>query len=125
MAAPLIAIPALVSALITALGVCAKWIIEHTHIVKIVIVCGLLITAFESGLKAYTWLFQHFQNFLTSLGSFPAGGGGNLSLLAKVNYCIPLSEMLSLLAVYITFASMCLSFKGVLCLYRAIPFKSA
>lgn len=124
MAAPLIAIPALVSALITALGVCAKWIIEHTHIVKIVIVCGLLITAFESGLKAYTWLFQHFQNFLKSLDGFNAGGG-NLSLLAKVNYCIPLSEMLSLLAVYITFASMCLSFKGVLCLYRAIPFKSA
>lgn len=124
MAAPLIAIPALVSALITALGVCAKWIIEHTHIVKIVIVCGLLITAFESGLKAYTWLFQHFQNFLKSLDSFHAGGG-NLSLLAKVNYCIPLSEMLSLLAVYITFAAMCLSFKGVLCLYRAIPFKSA
>lgn len=127
MALPAVAlVPAILSAIWTGLVAIVKWCVDHYHIVKIVIVCTLVITAFWLGVKVYSYLIETLTGYFSDLSAAsPSGVQGTAAILAKANYVLPVSEMFALLAVYITFASLCLSVKFVLMGYKAIPFKNA
>lgn len=117
---------ALGTALVSALVAAAKWIVDHMHIVKIVIVCTLIVAAFKAGKYAYGVLVESVSNYFDSLSaSAPSAVSASASFLAKANYVLPISEMFALLAVYVTCAGFCLGLKCVIAAYKAIPFKSA
>lgn len=127
MAAPIVAlIPAILTAIWAGLVTVVKWCIDHYHIVKIVIVCSLITAAFWLGVKVYSALMSTLQEYFSEIAAAsPSGTSGTVDILAKANYVLPVSEMLALLVVYVTFASLCLSVKFILMGYKAIPFKNA
>ena len=127
MAAPLVALlPAILSALWAGLVVCFKWLIDHAHVIKIVGVCILITAAFKLGRFAYSALVDTVDSYLGDIAAnAPQGRAAAFSVLAKANYCLPVSETFALLLVYVTFASLCLGLKFVIAGYKAIPFKSA
>lgn len=127
MAGPVVvALPAFLSALWVGLVACFKWLIDHAHIVKIVGVCILITAAFKVGLMAYTWICGAVGEHLQAIrDSAPTAVNTTFSLLAKVNYCVPVSETFALLAVYVSFAGLCLGLKFAIASYKAIPFKQA
>lgn len=119
-------IPAFLSALWVGLVACLKWLVNHAHIVKIVAVCALIVAAFKVGIIAYTAICSTVTTYLNRLNdSAPHGVSTTFSLLAKVNYCVPVSETFALLAVYVSFAALCLGLKFAIASYKAIPFKNA
>lgn len=125
--APIVAIvPAILAGLWSGLVGIAKWCVEHYHIVKIVIVCTLITMAFYFGRKAYIFFNDLLKEHLNQIAaSTPTGPGAGVSILAKANYVLPVSEMFALLSVYLTFAALCLSLKFIIMGYKAIPFKNA
>ena len=127
MAAPAaLAIPALLSALWTGLVVCFKWLIDHAHIAKVTVVCIIITSSFWMGVKIYTQFVALLNARLSSLSSsVPSGVSVSLDILAKANYCLPVSEMLALLAVYISCWGLCMGLRFMISMYRNVPFKSA
>ena len=128
MAAPLVALlPAFLSALWAGLVVCFRWLIEHAHIAKIVLVCLLIIAAFRVGLFAHGWVMDSVTDYLMHIEEIAPTSSPSpvVSFLAKANYCLPISEMFALLSVYISFCGFCLGIKFLIASYKAIPFKSA
>ncbi len=127
MAAPLVvAVPAILSALWTGLVICCKWLVDHAHIAKIVTVCILISTSFWMGRKIYVALVSFLNTQLRSMAnSVPHGVSSSLDILAKANYCLPVSEMLALLSVYVSCWGLCMTLRFVLSMYRSVPFKNA
>lgn len=125
MAAPLfLALPAIFSALWAGLIAIFRWALEHAHIVKFVIVSVIIIVAFRLGVWAYSWVVGQFNQYIETIDShLPNGVSVSIDLLAKVNYCLPVSEALGLLSVFITLCGSCLALRGLLLAYRSIPFK--
>lgn len=126
MAAPLVvAVPAILSALWSGLVICFKWLIDHAHVAKVAITCILIITSFWAGIKIYTQLVHLLDLHISNLGTnLPHGVNGALDILSKANYCLPVSEMLSLLAVYVTCWGSCMLIRFMLSMYRTVPFKN-
>lgn len=128
MAFPVVAlIPAIGAALWSGLVTCFKWCVDHYHIVKIIIVCTLICTAFYLGRKAYIYFTGLLSQYMSDISAASPQGASfsGASLLAKANYVLPVSEMFALLGVYIVFAGLCLSLKFIIAGYKALPFKSA
>lgn len=127
MALPVVAwLPAIGAALWTGVVTTVKWCVNHYHIVKIVVVCTLICTAFYLGRKVYLFFNQLLTSYIGQLSSAtPTVGAYSGSLLAKANYVLPVTEMFALLGVYLVFAGLCLSLKFIIAGYKAIPFKSA
>ena len=125
--APLVPVlSGLASAIVSALVVAAKWIVDHLHIVKIVVVCTLIVAAFKAGRYAYNLLVDSVGDYISRISDgVPTGLSASASFLAKANYVLPISEMFALLSVYVTLAGLCLGLKCVIAGYKAIPFKSA
>ena len=127
MAAPLfVALPAIFTALWGGLVACFRWLIAHAHIAKIVGICLLIAGAFKVGRLAYVALCSAVSSYLLRISqSTPSGVSATASFLAKANYCLPISELFALLAVYVSFCGFCLALKFAIASYKAIPFKSA
>lgn len=129
MAAPLIvALPAIFSALWSGLLVLGKWFLEHAHITKIIIVCLLIIAAFTTGRITYGWVMDAIGSALENVAEGAdsvRSSGYTLDILAKANYCLPVSEMLGLLSAYVFLAGYCLLLKCLISFWRSVPFKSA
>ena len=119
-------IPAVLGAIWSGLVAITKWTVDHYHIVKIVLVCTLIITAFWLGRKVYILFNTALQEYFSDMaGVVPQSPSGVASFLAKANYVLPITEMFALLSVYIVFAGLCLSVKFLISGYKAIPFKNA
>ena len=94
--------------------------------IKIVGICLLIAAAFKVGRLAYNALVSALADkFAAIQNATPSGVSVTATFLAKANYVLPISEMFSLLAVYLTMAGLCLSVKCLIAAYKAIPFKSA
>lgn len=118
--------PALLTAIWSGLVAIVKWTVEHYHIVKIIVVCTLICSAFYLGRKVYIFFNDTLHDYFSQMsGVTPQGSSGVASILAKANYVLPVTEMFALLSVYIVFAGLCLSVKFLISGYKAIPFKSA
>lgn len=128
MAAPalIVAIPAIFSALWSGLLILGKWLLEHAHITKVIVVCMLIIAAFATGRVMHGWVMNAIDGFVTNISETQSGAPSmSLQILAKANYCLPISEMLGLLGNYVLLAGYCLSLKGIISMWRSTPFKSA
>lgn len=128
MAAPVaVVVPALLAAFWEGLKAVLLWFISRIHIVKIILVCTILISAFYVGKALYSGLVEQVATYLGNIASSSPGSAGSVafSLLSKANYVLPLTEMFALLVVYVSFAGFCLALKGLIAGYKAIPFKAA
>lgn len=128
MAAPLLvlSLPAIFTALWTGIVAIVKWALEHAHIVKIVVVCLLIVSAFKMGTFMFNTLMTLLENYSSSISnSYPSAVSASLEIMAKANYCLPLTEALVFLSIYVTLAGLCIGLRFTISLYRSIPFKSA
>lgn len=126
MAAPLVfAVPAILSALWSGLLVLGKWFLTHAHVTKIVVVCLLIISAFYAGRVMHGFVMSQISSIIESINETQSGGfSTSLALLAKANYCLPLSEMLGLLGAYVLLAGQCMTLKFIISMWRSTPFKA-
>ena len=121
-----VSLPAIFAAFWSGIVAIVKWALEHAHTIKIAIVCFLVIAAFKLGHIVYSFFMQQLESYSQSINdSVPSGFSYSLALLAKANYCLPVSEMLLLLSTYAVLAGLCISLRFFISLYRSVPFKSA
>lgn len=128
MAAPLAALlPAIFAALWEGLKSVLLWFLARLHIVKIIMVCTIVLSAFYVGKRLYSLLVDQVAVYLSQISAASPGSAGSVSfgLLAKANYVLPITEMFALLVVYVSFAGFCLALKGLIAGYKSIPFKGA
>lgn len=105
----------------------ADWIFSHWRLVKSGICCTIFITCFLGGIRAWNWVSVKLGICSTdvrgSLNAFSSPPSPDGSFLSILNYALPVNETLALTAAYISVMVGLLAFRGVLFLYKLVPFK--